>query len=110
MIAGRVRDHAGTRRFIVQRPHRIAGATELECTHALQVFGLEVQLRAGQCIQRVRLQHGRDPGMGRDACGGRKDVFESRQGVVHAEKINASTPLLWKRLNCQHSQSASFLR
>jgi hypothetical protein len=50
-------DHAGTGAISIQRPHRVAGTAELECATALQVLGLERQLRAGQRIERARAQH-----------------------------------------------------
>jgi hypothetical protein len=43
VVAGRMGDHAAARVGIVQRPHRVAGATELERTTALRVLALEVQ-------------------------------------------------------------------
>jgi len=72
-------DHTGCGAPGVQRPHRIAGTAELERPAALQMLGLEGQLRPGQRIQRVRAQDRRDMGMRRDPRGGGQDIFGAGQ-------------------------------
>ena len=62
-----------------QRPHRIAGAAELERADALQVLGLEGDATAGERVQRARAQHRRDVRMRRDARGGGQDVGKGGQ-------------------------------
>ena len=53
VVAGGMCHHTVTGVLHIQRPHRVAGPAELERAAALQVFGLEVQAGAGQCIQRA---------------------------------------------------------
>ena len=77
MIAGGVRDHAGTGAIGLQRPHRVAGTTELECAAALQVLGLERELRAGQRIKHARAQYRGHAGM-------RGNPRRSKQDVIGA--------------------------
>ncbi|MCY1312820.1 hypothetical protein D9M70_632810 [compost metagenome] len=84
MVARGVGDHASTRFSPGQRPDRVAGATELERTHALQVFGLEVESRIGHRIQRARTQHWGDQGVWRDPRGGGQHIFEAGEWGGHA--------------------------
>ena len=70
MVARRMRDDAARGGGGVERPHRIAGAAELERARALQVLALEVEFRARKRIERARTQHRRRMRMGRDARGG----------------------------------------
>ena len=81
VVAGRVRQHAARGGGGVQRPDRIAGAAELEGAAALQMFGLEVQLRAGLRIEGFVVQDGRQPRVCRDARGGFEDGVEI--GQIH---------------------------
>ena len=78
MVAGSMGDHAARGGGLVQRPHRIAGAAELERADPLQVFAFELQPRAGFLIQRARSEHRGGMGMSGDARGGGEDVGEIR--------------------------------
>jgi len=73
VVAGRVRDHAARGSVRIQRPHRVAGAAELERPGALQVFALEEELGARQRVERARAQQRRDVGMRGNA----------RSGILH---------------------------
>ena len=97
MVARRMGDHAGARFRFGQRPDRVAGATELERAHALQVFGLEMELGTGQRVQRARTQHRGDQRMRCDPRGGGQEVFENGGWGRHARKINVSGPASRKR-------------
>ena len=79
VVAGGMGDHAGAGAIGIQRPHRIAGAAELECATALQMLGLERQLRAGQRIQRARAQHRGHAGVRRDPRSGSQDIIGTGQ-------------------------------
>jgi hypothetical protein len=76
VVAGGMRDDAAGGGIGVERLHGIAGAAELEGADALQVFALEMQLRAGQRVERARAQHGGVVGMRGDARGGGQHVVE----------------------------------
>jgi hypothetical protein len=79
VVAGGMGDHAGTGAISIQRPHRVAGTAELECATALQVLGLERQLRAGQRIERARAQHRGHAGVRRDPRSSKQDVVGTGQ-------------------------------
>ncbi len=79
VVAGRMGNHAGTGAIGIQRPHRVAGAAEFECAAALQVLGLEGQLRAGQRIERARAQHRGHAGVRRDPRSGSQDIVGTGQ-------------------------------
>jgi hypothetical protein len=86
-----VGDHSIAGVGLRQRPDRIAGAAELERAAALQRFGLEMQLAAGQRVQRARTQHRGDVGVGCDARGGGQDIVEGRQGQEHRKRLTHAT-------------------
>ncbi|KAG1165971.1 hypothetical protein G6F35_018466 [Rhizopus arrhizus] len=79
MIAGGMGDHAGTGAIGIERPHRVAGTTELECAAALQVLGLERQRCAGHRVKRARAQHRGHAGMRGDPRGSKQDVVGAGQ-------------------------------
>ena len=83
MVAGGMRDHAARSGDLVQRPDRVACATELERACALQRLRLQVEFAPGQRIERAAAQHGRDRGMGRDPRGCGQDVCEARLFRFH---------------------------
>src|SRR5690606_10624561 len=88
VVAGGVGDHAAGGGFGIQRRHRVAGAAELERAAALQVFGLQEQGAAGQCVERARAQHRGGGCPACDARGGGEHLVGGGQLGDHATQVN----------------------
>src|SRR5204863_789363 len=82
VTARRVRGDASTRARLGERLHCIGCAAVLERTDALQVLGLDENLRIDPAVERARAEHGRAVHERGDAYG----------GFVDARPVDAHAP------------------